>query len=357
MADAPSALTTNQAVTLTATVSADSVPAGAVEFDTEGTPIPDCMNQKLVRGADSATATCQTGLPAAPGGETITAEFRPMDGADLQGSTDGTELVVDKGATATAVSVSNGTPPVGEPVTYTATVAPDQAGFVEPLGAVQFLDGGVPIDACSDQSLSATESSSLATCTLSYGALGSHSITATYAGDDNFTGSSTSAAQTVTVQPALSSSNSSPPVPISSPAIHTPTPAPPGTAASSPRCKLALRTNRVSLVRRTHSRHSKPKAGMLTLSVSCDQSATVTLQGTVTRLPGGAAVRQGTIFRLRAAHAALHAGRARDLVIRLPGPALLPLRRGSREVAVFTLSATNASGTTRVQLRAPSLKL
>jgi hypothetical protein len=84
-------------------------------------------------------------------------------------------------------------------VTYTATVTPSHGGTGKPSGSVRFEDAGTPISSCASQSLAQGPSASSATCTLGYGAAGSHTITATYGGDATFSGSSSSA-QAVTVQ-------------------------------------------------------------------------------------------------------------------------------------------------------------
>src|SRR6202035_5086533 len=101
-------------------------------------------------------------------------------------------------ATTTSLAVSSTTPAANENVTYTATVTPAQSG--PPSGSVEFLDGGIPIEACSNQQVIAAGSSAKATCTLSYPAGGTHSITATYLGDSTFAGSTSGPPQTVAVQ-------------------------------------------------------------------------------------------------------------------------------------------------------------
>lgn len=139
-----------------------------MEFDNNGEPIAGCLNRPLLRGDNAGTATCQTAFGAASSGDSITAVFRPSDGTDLQGSTDVTDLVIAKGSTTTAVSVSDPAPTVGQNVTYAAVVAPDATGAMEPSGNVQFLDGGMPMDSCAGQPLVSGASSPVATCTLSY---------------------------------------------------------------------------------------------------------------------------------------------------------------------------------------------
>ena len=100
--------------------------------------------------------------------------------------------------TTTALQVSDPTPAVGENVTYTATVTPETLGEAAPSGSVAFLDEGKPIGTCAAQPLTQGASSSTATCTLSYPSAGAHNISASYAGDTHYRGSS-STPQTVTV--------------------------------------------------------------------------------------------------------------------------------------------------------------
>jgi hypothetical protein len=108
---------------------------------------------------------------------------------------DGTQCplgAIGAGLPSTAVSVtsSDNPVPVGQQVTYTATVSPTDGG-----GTVSFADSGAPIAACEDQPVNA---SGQATCDQTYPGTGSHSIVATYSGDTGFAGSVSAAlAETV----------------------------------------------------------------------------------------------------------------------------------------------------------------
>jgi hypothetical protein len=106
--------------------------------------------------------------------------------------------------TTTTLNGSNTNPAVGESVTYTATVTPQAPAAKVPSGSVFFVDNEELIEPCPEQRLS---SSSTATCTVSYSATGSHTITAFYAGDTTFL-ESESAPQIVTVHAAGSSGGS-----------------------------------------------------------------------------------------------------------------------------------------------------
>ncbi|HTU77616.1 MAG TPA: Ig-like domain-containing protein, partial [Solirubrobacteraceae bacterium] len=86
--------------------------------------------------------------------------------------------------TTTALSSSLDPSTVGQAVSYAATVDPMAA-----TGSVTFEDAGTAISGCADQ----TVTSGVATCSLSgYIAASTHSITATYSGDSNYIGSTSS---------------------------------------------------------------------------------------------------------------------------------------------------------------------
>ncbi len=93
--------------------------------------------------------------------------------------------------TTTALTSSPNPSNSGQPVTFTATVAPAN-GSGMPTGTVSFAVGTAPL--CSNVSLS---SAGLATCNYTFTLPNSYSITATYSGDQNFSGSSASLTQTV----------------------------------------------------------------------------------------------------------------------------------------------------------------
>lgn len=196
----PTSATTNQPVTLTATVTAGSPqaagPAGVVEFLDGSGPVAGCSAQPLTAtNATTGTATC-TITAAAAAAPTLSAVYTPS-GSGLTGSTSPPlTLTVARGASATRVAASAAAPSVGQRVTYTAAVAPALSGALAPTGSVAFTDHGAVIPGCAAESLSATGT---ATCTMSYAVTGAHAVIATYQGDGNFTGSASSALA-VTVQ-------------------------------------------------------------------------------------------------------------------------------------------------------------
>ena len=189
-----SALVTNQTVTLFATVNpGPGFPAGAITFDDGGAPIANCLAMPITPA--NPGATCQTSFAASTSPERLTAVFVPNSSSTAPGSTGATAITVTPDSTSVSLNASTAVD-VGQSTTYTATVAPpaSRTGPVEPSGSVEFFDNGSPIASCLDQALVKLS----ATCTLTYSAIGTHSITARYGGDANFTGS-TAPAQPVSV--------------------------------------------------------------------------------------------------------------------------------------------------------------
>lgn len=118
------------------------------------------------------------------GSHSITATY--SGDANFSGSTSAvlTE-VVNQARTTTSVSSSTNPSSYGQAVTFTATVVPSSGSM--PTGSVKFLDGTTQIG-------SAVLSGGVASFTTSATALsaGSNSITASYSGDSNFSGSNSS---------------------------------------------------------------------------------------------------------------------------------------------------------------------
>ncbi len=135
--------------------------------------------QSVVSGACSATTTATTS--SAPGTYTITAAVGTLSAANYTFSTfvNGT-LTITK-ATPTIILNSSPNPSeYGASVTFTATLTP-----TTPTGIVTFMDGGTALGTGTISAGSATYSTSVL-------AVGSHSISAVYGGDSNYSGSSSS---------------------------------------------------------------------------------------------------------------------------------------------------------------------
>ena len=177
-----------QAVTLTATVaSAAGTPGGTVEFFDGATSLGTVT---LASGAASISiATLGVGshnITAVYGGD---ANFGASTSAALA-------QAVNAAATHTSVGSSLDPSTLGQSVTFTATVTVDAPGAGTPTGTVTFFDGGTPIG-------SATLSGSAASISVASLGVGSHNVTAVYAGSASFT-TSTSAALAQVVNQATS---------------------------------------------------------------------------------------------------------------------------------------------------------
>jgi large repetitive protein len=98
------------------------------------------------------------------------------------GNTFVTSLTVTKANTSTTVTSSANSSVFGQSVTFTATVSPVAPGAGTPTGTVTFLDAGSPIG-------TGTLSGGVAAFATSALAVGSHTITTSYAGDSDFNGS------------------------------------------------------------------------------------------------------------------------------------------------------------------------
>jgi hypothetical protein len=183
--------TANQAVTLVATIlsgSGNASPHGSLSFLNGASPVSGCAN-KGVSGGQTVTVVCQASFGA--GAAHLSAAYAADPTSLVADSvSDPTALTVGKVPTSIALAVTPQVAPGGR-ARYVATLQMplSNAGPLLPSGSIEFLDGGQPIGACADQSLSANT----ATCSVGYPSAGGHSITARYDGDDNFTGSTSSA--------------------------------------------------------------------------------------------------------------------------------------------------------------------
>ncbi|HRK45122.1 MAG TPA: Ig-like domain-containing protein, partial [Nocardioides sp.] len=165
-----------EAVTFTATVLGDS-PTGSVSFDDGATHLGD----GTVTDGEATLTTSALSV----GSHTVTATYSGDTNNDMSVSAELVQSVGVVGTTTTVVSDAN--PSVlGDLVTFTATVT-----GADPTGTVTFTDGATvlgsaPVDGSGEASL---ETSTLA--------VGAHTITATYSGDDNNGVSSDDLVQTV----------------------------------------------------------------------------------------------------------------------------------------------------------------
>jgi hypothetical protein len=175
VAASPNPSAFNQSVTITATISSSGgTPSGSVTFTDQSTS--QTLGTATLSGghATITTSTLTVGthnILASYSGDTT---FGPSSNSFNQ--------VVNQGPTTTALAASPNPSTPGQTVTFTATVRPTSGSGV-PTGTVTFKDGGTPIGS------GALTAAGIATFTTSTLTPGSHSITAVYGGDTNFTGS------------------------------------------------------------------------------------------------------------------------------------------------------------------------
>ena len=194
--------TVNSPISFTASVSeapgsgTNTAFSGTVNFTANGVTIPTC-GAKTVTGA--GLATCTTSALVA-GNLTIGAAY----GNDPNFSASSNSLT-EPVSQAKSTTVLTATPQAinfqnpansNDTVTFTASVTPF-TGTVALSGSVTFTTNGGTVIPCSAGSVAFSPSTGLATCTTSSLAAGTPQITATYAGDPNFTSSSNSVTESV----------------------------------------------------------------------------------------------------------------------------------------------------------------
>ena len=211
---APTAVV-GQRVVLTAAVTANSPgsgkPTGTVTFY-QGTTF---LGQGTLNSSGNASLAISS-LPL--GSDSITATYAG-DGHYLGTTSAPFTETINQAATKTVVATSNGHTVFGQSVTFTATVKVASPGTGTPTGTVTFMDGAAVLGT------GTLNSAGQATYTTSSLAVGSHSITAVYGSDTNFT-TSTSLAITQKVTKSLTTATVTSPqssVPAGTPVTFTAT--------------------------------------------------------------------------------------------------------------------------------------
>ncbi|MFZ0665588.1 MAG: Ig-like domain-containing protein [Acidimicrobiales bacterium] len=175
-----------QSVTFTATVAVSSpgtgTPGGSVTFSGDSGVL--CTTS--LNGDATDQATCATAYPAT-GTDSVTATYDGSTDFASSTSSPAQGVSISEASTTTSISTSESSPVVGQLVTYTATVSAVAPGAGTATGNVTF--SGKEGTICT----SALDSADQATCTTKYGSTGTDSLTASYAGDSNFTSSSSGA--------------------------------------------------------------------------------------------------------------------------------------------------------------------
>lgn len=170
-----------QVVTLTATLSDYYNPTGLVTFSDGGTTLGTAS-------ISGTTATFTTSFFSV-GAQALTATYGgDSNNASSIGSLN---LTVNQAASSISLASSGSSISYGQILTLTATVSASSPGRGGPTGTVTFLDGTTSLG-------TAPITAGTATYTTTALAVGSHSLTASYSGDTNFTAAASSAlSQTV----------------------------------------------------------------------------------------------------------------------------------------------------------------
>ena len=177
-----------QSVTFTATVtSAEGTPTGTVNFKDAGTTITGCGAKTL----SSGQATCSTSTLTTAVHSTITAVYTPADSSFATSTSSNFSQTVNQSTSGTVVTVApafNNPSVHGESVAWKATVSATGNGAGTPTGTVQFKIDGTNFD--TPAALVSGVATSVTTSSLS---TGSHTITAFYIGNTDFSASDNTA--------------------------------------------------------------------------------------------------------------------------------------------------------------------
>ncbi|MDQ6526633.1 Ig-like domain-containing protein [Nocardioides sp. LHD-245] len=185
----PSPSVVGQQVTVRATVTpvapATGDPEGAVQFEIDGQP---GTFVDLVDGvAELSTSTLTRG------GHQIRARYFSADPNFVTSTSATVSHTVNKAATKTTLTSNAPVAVIGQPVTFTATVAVLAPGAGSASGTVTFTDGDTVLDTAPVSSATG----GVAAITVDSLGVGQHAVVATYDGDDSFTGSNGSVSQKV----------------------------------------------------------------------------------------------------------------------------------------------------------------
>ncbi len=215
---------TGAPVTFTATVAHGAfVPTGTVTFTVTGTSTTaytcDSGNVSTLQPNGSgpgavATCTFAAGLQASDSPYAVSATY--SGDPNFTGSVGNLNATIHLGNTTTTLNSASNPSVTGQPVTFTATVAPQSPATGTPTGSVTFSingTGGGSV-ACDTTGDTVALSGNTASCSIGAGLLAQFSpytVSGTYSGDSNFATSTGSVNQTVAKQSATISVVSSVP--------------------------------------------------------------------------------------------------------------------------------------------------
>ena len=200
---------TLSAVTISGTLNAAASTAFTLDFFVSPTSDPTGYGQGKTYLGSATVTTDATGaasfsitvsnVPAGQNAFSATATDAGNNTSEFAKDVAGT--IASQSGTTTTLASSSDPSTLGQAVTFTATVA---GGVVTPTGSITFSDGSTVL-----ATIGLSSGSNVATFTTAALAVGSHTISASYGGDVNYTGSSSSLVQSVDRAPTTTSVSSS----------------------------------------------------------------------------------------------------------------------------------------------------
>jgi uncharacterized repeat protein (TIGR01451 family) len=198
------------AISDVATLSGGSGATGTIDFFAYGPNDSSCSGPVVSTSSVSVIGDAQYGsgsfVPSAPGIYRFTASYSG-DGNNKATATvcnaPNESVTVTQGTTSTTITTSKSPTVFGENVTFTAKVTPNAPATATPTGSVQFL-----VDNAALGNPVALNNGMAQLTTNSIGA-GSHTIKASYQGDNNYTGSNNTTSQVVNQDATTTSVTSS----------------------------------------------------------------------------------------------------------------------------------------------------
>jgi hypothetical protein len=200
----PTIPVTGQETVFTASVTADSpgsgTPTGTATFTITpnggGSVSCNTTNSPTLSGGQAACTV--PSLLASESPYTVHVVYSGDDDYITSSTSPDLLQTVDVASTTASVSSVFDSSLAGQQVTYTASVSVNSPGLGTPTGYIEFFDSGTPISTCGGSSGLVLGT----TCEVTYDAMGSHTITAQYLGDANFSASSASSSITQVVNEA-----------------------------------------------------------------------------------------------------------------------------------------------------------
>jgi streptogramin lyase len=181
--------TASSSVTLTVNKATPSITWATPKAITYGTALSGTQLNASSSVAGKFTYSPVSGTVLTAGSHSLSVTFAPTDSADYATATDSMTLVVNKATPTVKLTSSASSIVVGKTLTFTATLT---GSGVAPTGTASFFDGSTQLGA------SPPNGSGVATYSTSKLAVGKHSITTSYGGDENYNGA-TSTVVSVTV--------------------------------------------------------------------------------------------------------------------------------------------------------------